>query len=270
MHHKTHVRVARRQVGLIVPSLINHSSVLGLLKCLHTLCPNLKALHVEHLDRHPYVTAAISRAISRFPSLETLCCDPIDEAELICVAESRCLKKFSASLLNHQPDNLRRLAGCSTPDRPPFENLRVLELSVEDLSSIIPFLRSQHQPFEEVSFDFRAFTTLEVFHEFFTALSSPTHCRTLRRIRLLSAQLRVHEIFSPPVNFQVLSPLMAFNLYRFTFDINNSISLNDDELVWLVQAWPELETFNFDQLGRWDYLPSFQIPTLRGLLLLLA
>ena len=217
------------------------------------------------------MTAAISRAISRSPNLESLGCDPVNEAALIHIAESRSLKKFSASLLNYPPNNLRRLAGYGTPDRPPFENLRVLELRVEDLSSLIPYLTSHHQPFEEVSFDFRMLPASEVFHEFFTALSSPTRRKTLRRIRLLCLGLRRHGIVSSQfVDFQVLSPLTTFNLHTFDVNINNPVSLNDDELVRLVQGWPKLETFKFNQLSGWDCLPSFQIPTLRGLLLLLA
>jgi hypothetical protein len=265
---------------LLSPSLVHlhvwldagdHSSVLGFLECYQALCPNLKSLHLGHLCRFPHVTAAISRAISRSQNLESLGCDPINEAALIHIAESRCLKKFSASLLNYQPKNLRKLAGYGTPDHPPFENLRVLELRIEDLSSIIPYLTSHHQPFEEVSFDFRMLPASEVFHEFFTALSSPTRQKTLRRIRLLCLGLRKHGIVpSQLVNFQVLSPLTTFNLHAFDVNINNPVSLNDDELVRLVQGWPELETFNFNQSSGWDCLPSFEIPTLRGLLLLLA
>ena len=267
---------------LLSPSLVHlhvwldggdHSSVLGFLECYHTLCPNLKSLHFGHLCRFPHVTAAISRAISRSPNLESLGCDPINEAALIHIAESRCLKKFNASLLNYQPDDLRSLASHVTPDHPPFENLRVLELRVEDLSSIIPYLASHHQPFEEVSFDFRMYPPSEVFHEFFTALSSPTRRKTLRRIRLLCLGLRRrrHGLGSSQlVTFQVLSPLMTFNLRELDVNINNPVSLNDDELVRLVQAWPELDTFNFNQCSGWDIRPSFQIPTLRGLLLLLA
>ena len=63
---------------------------------------------------------------------------------------------------------------------------------------------------------------------------------------------------------------MTFNLRKLNVNINNPVSLNDDELVRLVQAWPELDTFNFNQHSGWDIQPSFQIPTLRGLLLLLA
>jgi hypothetical protein len=267
---------------LLSPSLVHlhvwldggdHSSVLGFLECYQTLCPNLKSLHFGHLCRFPHVTAAISRAISRSPNLESLGCDPINEAAWIHIAESRCLKKLNASLLNYQPDDLRGLASYVTPDRRPFENLRVLELRVEDLSSIIPYLSSHHQPFEEVSFDFRMLPASEVFHEFFTALSSPIRRKTLRRIRLLcvNTRRRKHGIASSQlINYQVLSPLMTFHLHEFDVNINNPISLNDDELVRLVQAWPDLETFNFNQCSGWDIRPSFQIPTLRGLLLLFA
>ena len=62
---------------------------------------------------------------------------------------------------------------------------------------------------------------------------------------------------------------MTLNRHEFDVNIDNLVSLNDDELDRLVQAWPELKTFNFNQRSGWDIQPSFQIPTLRVLLLLL-
>ncbi|KAH0836617.1 hypothetical protein J3R83DRAFT_8334 [Lanmaoa asiatica] len=264
---------------LLSPSLVHlhvwlndgdHYSVKGLLECYHTLCPNLKSLSFRHLGRFPQVTAAISRAISHSPNLETLACDPVSEAALIHIVGSRSLKKFSAKLLNYRPDDLRRLGDYGTPDHPPFENLRVLELCVEDLSSIIPYLKPHHQPFEEVLFDFRMLPAPEVFHELFAALSSAPRRGTLRQFRLHSLGMRKHGIPLQPIYFRVLSPLMTLNLHKFDVNLSNSVSLNDDELAQLVQAWPELETFNFNQYSGWDYASSFQMPTLRGLLLLLG
>ena len=40
---------------------------------------------------------------------------------------------------------------------------------------------------------------------------------------------------------------MTFNLHEFDVNINNPVPLNDNELAWLVQGWPDLETFNFNQ-----------------------
>jgi hypothetical protein len=279
---------------LLSPSLVhlqvslhdgNNSSVLAFLECYQAFCPNIKSLHFAQLDHIPHVKAAISRAISRSPNLENLSCDPINEGALILTAESRCLTTFSGCLHNFPPDNLRRFASPGTPDRPLFNNLRVLELRVDNLSSIIPFLTSHHQPFEEVSFHCCVLPASEVFHEFFTALSSPTRRKTLRRIKLLTGDWRNHVPVTYQliggggisswqrqqlVTFQVLSPLITFNLHEFDVNIENPVSLNDDELARLVQGWPELETFNFNQSSGWSFRSPFQIPTLRGLLLLLA
>lgn len=264
---------------LLSPSLVhlhvwldggNHSSVLGLLECYHTLSPNLKSLYFGHLCRFPHVTTAVSRAIFRSPNLETLTCDPINEAVLIHIVRSHYLKALSANLLNHQPDNLRRLADYATPDHPPFANLLALELRVEDLSSIIPYLKSHQQPFESVAFHVRILPTPKVLHEFFTALSSTTRRGTLRRITLLSLGLRIRGLPSQAIDFRVLSLLMTFKLHTFDVNLNNSVSLNDDELARLVQAWPDLETFHFNQRTGLDHHETFRIPTLRGLLLLIA
>ena len=76
------------------------------------------------------------------PQTWTAFCAPIDEVALILTAESRCLKRFSGSLLDCPPDNLRRVASFGTPDCPLFNSVHILDLHVEDLSSIIPYLTS--------------------------------------------------------------------------------------------------------------------------------
>lgn len=265
---------------LLSPSLVHlhvwldggdHSAVLGLLECYHTLCPNLKSLYFGHLCRFPHVTTAVSRAITRSPNLEALTCDPVDEAALVHIANSRRLKKLNAGLLNYHSENLERLANYATSEHPPFENLRVLELRVDDLSSIIPYLKSHQQPFEVVSFDFRMLPTPEVFRQLFTVLGSTTRQGTLRRIRLLSLGLRKHEIPSQAVDFEVLELLGTFKkLHTLDLNLINTVSLSDDNLAQLVQAWPDLETFHLNQRSGWNYSPTFHTPTLRGLLLLVV
>ena len=262
---------------LLSPSLIHldirlgeedDTSVLAFLESYHTLCPNLKTLYIDHSGRSPRMTAAISRAIPRSPNLEALDCGHIDEEGLIHVVESRALKKFSGDLTNHESDTLRRLAAYRTPNGLLFQNLRVLELRVKDLSSITTYLRSEHQPFEDVTVDFDTDPTPKVVHEFLSALCSATRCRTLQRVVLATNCLDESESSSQPVKFQVLSPLMIFNLRKLDINIKNPITLNDEEIVRLVQAWPELESFYLNPFAAWDYPPSLQLPTLRGLLLL--
>lgn len=263
---------------LLSPSLVelhawvgngDHSSTLGFLESYHTLCPNLKSLYLRYVVNFPHVTTAISRAISRSPNLETLSCNDIDEAALIQVAQSRCLKEFSCSLRHYETDTLKLLAGYGTFNRPPFENLCILKLDVEDLSSIVPYLRSQYQPFEEVSFEFRVVSTPGVFHEFFTALCSATRRKSLRCITL-STFRSLGLVSSQPINFQVLSPLMTLSLHGLDVNIPNPISLNDEEFVRLVQAWPKLVSLGLNQRSGWGCAASIQVPTLKSLLFLLA
>ncbi|KAF8449075.1 hypothetical protein L210DRAFT_3756871 [Boletus edulis BED1] len=263
---------------LLNPSLVHLDMWVGdsdptsmaFLESYHILCPNIKSLVLGHLDHSPQVSAAVSRAITRLPNLERLFCIGINEAALIHVTQLHRLRKLSTSLLNHQPDTLRRLAGYGTSNHPPFKNLRILELSIKELSSITPYLTSQHQPFEEVHFVLQMVPTREVYHEFFTALSSATRRRTLRRIVLSTPRDIGRGILPQPVDFQVPSPLVTLNLHVFSVVIPNPISLNDDEFARLVQGWPELETLEFNQQSEHNYIPPLQFPTLRGLLLLLA
>ena len=154
----------------------NHTSVFAFLESHHTLCPNLKSLQFPNTN---YLTTVVSRAISRFPDLEVLECDYIDEAALAHFSQSRCLQRFSSYFFYHQPGGLERIAGYGTPDHAPFGNLRVLELKLGDLPSFIPCLKSHSQPFEEVSFENCSFTPPEAVHGLFTAL-----CSVLRRATL--------------------------------------------------------------------------------------
>lgn len=263
---------------LLSPSLVHldvwldcgdHSSVMGFLERYHTFSPNLRFLFFGHLCRYPHVTTAISRAVCRSPNLEVLGCDPIDEEALIHVAETLNLKRFSSCLLLHRPETMKSLAVRGTSSDPPFKNLRILELRIEDLSSITPYFRSQYQPMQEVAFEFRMLPTRQAFLEFFTALNSPTRRGTLHKIKLQCIGSGRPGI-SETVNFQVLKPLADFNLRTFHVNINNPVSLSDDELGLLAQAWPGLETFNFNQQSGWDHTTSCQIPTLKGLVILLA
>ncbi|KAG6381572.1 hypothetical protein JVT61DRAFT_166 [Boletus reticuloceps] len=248
---------------LLNPSLVHldmwvddsDPTIMAFLESYHTLCPNIKSLVLGHLGHSPQVSAAVSRAITRLPNLERLVCNGINEAALIHVTQSHRLKKLSTSLLNHQPDTLRRLAGYGTPNHPPFKNLRILgRLEIEDLSSITPYLTSQHQPFEEVDF----------------FLQMP-HAAELFDGSYFPPPIILDVGYSPSLStFQVLSPLVTLNLHVFSVVIPNPISLNDDEFAQLVQGWPELETLEFNQHSEHNYLPPLQFPTLRGLLLLLA
>ena len=250
----------------------NHTSVLGFLESHHTLCPNLKSLQFHSALDTRGLTTVVSRAICRFTNLEVLECDHIDEAALTHVSQSRCLRRFTSHHFYLQPGGWERIAGYGTPDHPPFENLRALKLKLGDLSSFIPCLKSHSQPFEEVSFDIRSFAPPEVIHELFTALCSVTRRATLRHITLFVPTVTVEEAEESTyrADFQVLSPLATLNLHELDINIGIPISLNDDELVRLVQGWPHLECLNLNQHGVWYFVPSLRFPTLRGLVLVLA
>ena len=264
---------------LLSPSLVHvslgdgdNTSVLAFLESCHTLCPNLKSLSLDRIGQFAHVTTVVSRAISRSPNLEILNCDDIEEEALIHVAGFRYLKKLYCGLLSYHPNDLKRIAGYGTVDHPPFMNLRFLELRVKALSSLIPCLESQHQPFEEVAFEISAISSPEVFHEIFIALCSVTRRGTLRRITLSTIRRSGCDTKTIPelVDFQVLRPLATLNLHALDIDIKNPITLKDGELVRLVQGWPHLERLNLNQCSGWHFLPSLRYPTLRGLLLLLA
>ena len=263
---------------LLSPSLVHlyawlnngdHPSIIGFLECYHILCPNLESLHFSHLGCFPHVTTTVSRAISRSPHLKTLLCTSIDETALMCLASSRHLETLQAGLEDHQPDDLRRLAAYyGNPGHPPFENLRTIKLHFRDLSSIIPCLRSHSQPFECISFDLDMAATHEVLCEFFIALGSATRRRTLQRIHLSMEASEEQPMPLQAVDFQVLSLLMNFNLHEFDVDLLNPITLTDDELAHLIQAWPDLEMFYLNKFG-WGYHSTSDIPTLKGLLLVI-
>ncbi|KAG9312666.1 hypothetical protein JVU11DRAFT_7082 [Chiua virens] len=261
---------------MLSPSLVNlyvwlddgdHTSILGFLEHYHKFCPNVKSLYFNHLDQNlsPLAVAAISRAISRSSELEVLTCHEINEDTITHLIQSHRLKKLFARLHHHHPDNLRRLAGYSALGYTPFQNLRALDLYVQDISSVTPYLHSTHQPFEELSIEFLLITPPEDFHEFFSALNSSMRRQTLRHIRLVHSGPDI--INTMQLSFELLNPLLAFSLRTLDLNLTNPISLNDGELVQLAQAWPDLEQLNLNQ---YNVRSPFCLPSLRGLLLMLA
>ncbi|KAG9318306.1 hypothetical protein JVU11DRAFT_390 [Chiua virens] len=241
------------------------SSLLEFLESYHTFCPNLKSLEFRYdlQNSSSSEVVAVSHAVRRFPNLEALTCHTLSEDTFLHLAKSCHFKRFSVRLDNHHPDDLRRLAGYSTPDSPLFQNLCVLGLHVKDLSTVIPYLKSRQQPFEDISIEFSDDPSPELFHEFFTALNSPSRRRSLRRIRLQAYKYgrRSRRVAAWQVDFEVLSPLLGFSLHTFDVDLLNSISLNDDELARLVQGWPDLETFRVNAVTGWK---SSRFPTPEG------
>ena len=269
---------------LISPSLVdlrvwlsgtheNYTSVLAFLESHHTLCPNLKSLQLPNASGFKI---AVSRAICRFRNLEVLECDYIDEAALTHVSRFHCLRKFTSHHSFLRPGGWERIAGYGTPGHAPFENLRVLKLTLGDLLSFIPCLKSHSQPFEEVFFRVTSFAPPEAVHELFSVLCSVTRRATLRHITLITQSRRgmtVEEAEASiyQVDFQVLSPLMTLNLHMLDINLEVPISLNDNELVGLVQGWPHLECLNLNRRGtRNSVPPPLRFTTLRGLLLVLA
>ena len=273
---------------LLSPSLVDlrvwlsvtndHTSVLVVLAFLesyHALCPNLKSLQFRNASG---LTTVVSRAICRLTNLEVLECDYIDEAALTHVSQSRCLRRFTIHHFDLRPGVWERIAGYGIPDHAPFENLRVLKLTLgeRNLPSFIPCLKSHSQPFEEVFFKIDSYAAPEVVvvHELFTALCSVTRRATLRHITLIGCRgmtVEEAEASAYQAGFQVLSPLMTLlNLHMLDINLNVPISLNDDELVRLVQGWPHLECLYLDQNAECYLVPSLRLTTLRGLLLVLA
>ncbi|KAF8845221.1 hypothetical protein BDN67DRAFT_893487, partial [Paxillus ammoniavirescens] len=265
---------------LLSPSLIHlhiyfdlgdHSSVLGLLQSCHVLCPNLKSVHFAHLSRLCHVTNAISRAICRAPMLESIKCDLVDEAALIHIAQSTTLKKFGARLFNCPQETLKSLANYGTPDDPPFRNVHILDLHVEVLSSIIPLFRPHHQAFRDITLYFHTLPTIEVLQDLFSVLGSSQRQCSLQQIALHSFGLRIQNARPQPLTFHALSPLLHFNrLRRLDLNLTSYISLNDEELAELSRAWPDLEALTLNQCIEWNWEQSVVVPTLTGLLSLLA
>ena len=60
------------------------------------------------------------------------------------------------------------------------------------------------------------------------------------------------------IYFHILSLLTNFDLRPFDLDLIDPVTLNNDELACLVQAWSDLETFCFNRRRRDDYQDDAQ------------
>ncbi|KIJ62001.1 hypothetical protein HYDPIDRAFT_115152 [Hydnomerulius pinastri MD-312] len=256
---------------------VGDGAVLALLRGYHTLCPNLKSFRVN-CQQNQY-TDAISQAICQPLNLESIDCDLIDAAAFTHLAQSATLKTLSARLVKQSFDTseghriMTGLARYSSPDLPPFRNVKVIDLHIEDLPFMIPLLRPHHQSFNNISLTFRVVPTTAILHAFFSTLGSTPRRGSVRRIELrqrTTLHRNTHHGHYQPLTYDSLCPLLSFpHLRELVLELDNPVSLNDEELMMLACNWPRLEVLKVNCRSGWRVDSSACPVTLKGLVSLL-
>ncbi|KIJ62013.1 hypothetical protein HYDPIDRAFT_30833 [Hydnomerulius pinastri MD-312] len=249
------------------------SVVLDFLQGYHTLCPNLTSIRFHYQGMNTKISTAICRA----QSLESIDCGLIDDTALTHIARSLTLKKFSTQLYHIDSHRiLRDIARDNSPDLPPFRNVKVINLHLGDLSFIIPFLKPHHQSFTDVSLTFFVTPTTAILHSFFSALGSSTRQGSVRRVHLLQVHQSeldrrwVRPDHWQPLTYDSLCPLQSFTCLReLVLELDNPVSLEEENLMMLARAWPRLEVLQVNYRSGWRVDSSTDPVTLNGLVSLL-
>ncbi|KIJ57660.1 hypothetical protein HYDPIDRAFT_120487 [Hydnomerulius pinastri MD-312] len=245
------------------------SASLAVLQIYHILCPNLRSICFEHRN----LTTEVSTAVCQAQNLESIDCGRINDTALTHITQSLTLKKFSAQVYHVDSHRiLRDIARDNGPDLPPFRNVKVINLHLDDLSFIIPFLKPHYQSFNDMTITFWAVPTTAVLRAFFSALASIPRQGSVRRVKLChigwfdGGQTGSHQ----PLTYESLCPLLSFTrLCELDLELGNPLSLNDEELATLARAWPCLEVLKVNCSSQWRVDPSSNPVTLNGLVSLL-
>lgn len=208
--------------------------------------------------------SALSRAVCNFQKLDRLVIrHPIDGVALRHLFLS---PQFIQLVFVNQGWNLGELI---SPLDIPFSSVKEITLSGPDLAYIAGLLRSEHQTFSTAEFFLGVAPTSWLTHQFLTALVSQPRQSSLMSLTLgcsePDTQSRQEDGVDYSLSHNTLQPLtLLHNLRELRIDLEDSISLNDTELVDLARGWPLLQVL---KLGSMDGSSTKRV-TLRGLLLL--
>ena len=256
-----------------------HEELTSILETLSLSCPVVKIVSFDiHLTGRNVesLMPLLSRTICRFEGADRLAIpSPIDEVALRHLAIS---PRFTQLVLSARQSQIEKLS-LSRSDI-PFSGAKIINLFELDLGSITSLLRPEGQMFFCTEFHLAVPPTPQLTLSFLTALASCPRLSSLQSIILDRERANPHiwpevhqdlqeELLDDNhiLSRDILQPLISFhNLRELSVDMNNPISLNDEELVNLVRGWPLLR---FLRLVPGNGL-STKYSTLRGLLLLVA
>ena len=219
-------------------------------------CPDLKSARFRVLmEEQSRLIDILSQALCSFKNLKSLAVDGlvyglVNDGALEHFLMSPQLQELSLSIRSHQ------LLEFSPPSSDiPLCNIKNLHLRLDDLSRITEFLRPGNQSFDAIELDFERMELATLIASLFTGLASPPRKSTLREFTLLNTPSLFREGSNPRLqdsnlklfvlSFDTFQPLTCHtNLRKLIINLENPISLNDDELADLVHNWPLLEIFD--------------------------
>ena len=154
------------------------------------------------------------------------------------------------------------------PSDIPLRNAKQLDLSLSDLDPVVELLRPRDQKLCEVVLQLRNLELPHAIRSLFNGLASQTRESPLELFRIDSPDLhpRKHDKFYV-LTFDTFRPLASLgNLHELSIQLENPISLDDEELAQVARGWPLLQVFELCCIRCW---PAKRI-TFKGLLLLAA
>ncbi|KAG9317777.1 hypothetical protein JVU11DRAFT_1997 [Chiua virens] len=244
----------RSLVNVVLPHFVFCSPEMSLQ--LTSRCPSLKHVRVtaESLARSPNSddSKIFSDLILGLHSLESLECHAPNKATIFHISRLPSLVKLS---LRFEDDlQLQTLRPNLTP--PAFASLESLILQVHNLPTLTSLLEVIRFRPLSVSFTVAVMPTLDMsmIHQFSIALVNACDRERLCKISLsVKSEQWPDDIDSPGISLSTVQPFLTFsNMEFFEFDVNCTLSFNDNALDKLAESWPKLTYLSLNKKsGRW-------------------
>lgn len=261
---------------LVCPSLtvldiiayeIDEKALSSLFRTLPSICPGLKTINFS--TDSPYYKDFKDPLSQALCSINDLKCLTIHTAvEDIAMEHILMSPKLEELTLATNPNQLAEFIPTPSDTVIPLRNVKKLDLWLAELSFITKFLRPDHQKFDDMAIHLHKLELPPVIGFFFDRLASQTDKSPLQSLRIDSRELDPRRDVAPyALTLDVFRPLAFLrNLWKLSIQIENPISVSDEELAGIARGWRSLEVLDLCCIRR---SPAKWI-TLNGLLLLAA
>ena len=259
---------------LLCPSLVyldltsfeeDERALSSFFRTLPSRCPGLTTIRVNsHSQYDAEFKDSLSQALCSFKNLKCVTVYPwVHDATLQHLFMS---SKFEELCFTTDKDHLAEFS--PPPCDIPFRNVKKLDLWLSNLCPIVGLLRPDDQKFHQVTIHLCNLELPRAMGSLFNGLSSRTQKSPLRSLRIDSLDLHSRENSAfYMLSFETFQPLTFLgNLRELSIQLENPISLSDEEVAEVARGWPLLEAF---ELCCIRHSPAKWI-TLKGLLLLAA
>lgn len=258
-----------------VPSLtdltieIRHTRLpnISFISPLATLCPHLTSFRVFGYGTHEPTVATVSNVITSLPRLQTLHSDHLSQAAINFVACHPSLTELDISITSDHPYKFPQYLHHSIP---PFSQIKSFAARSTHLTAITAFIEMVQLSLSHLCVTTRQEVSTKDLQEFFNILSNQ---RIHESLQILQVHWQSTSFFQTLpdgiIDICTIEPLLRFSRLRELHLLtDHSVHLSDEELAAMGASWPCLEVINLNNGKGLREVPSPNLISLRGLILL--